>query len=86
MGKTTLFAPCVPNCKIVSYTTKKLLSHIRAPLEFQRKLTRSHFFMRTLYAHIKCIYNFQDKIKCFLEDQSLSAVKNIECFTLSIII
>jgi len=43
--KTTLCAPSAEKCKIVSYIKKYLLSHIRAPFLFERRMICSYIFV-----------------------------------------
>jgi len=76
---------CVPHvqkkCKIVSYIKKYLLSHIRAPFLFWRKVTCSHIFCAETCMILRTVFITECKVQCCLEYLPFSSAKNIEWFT-----
>jgi hypothetical protein len=70
--RTTVCAPCVPI--MAGYIKKRLLSHIRAPFDYQRKVTCTETCLLLQNVFI----SLQGKAEFFLEYLYLSAAKNVE--------
>ena len=78
--RTTVCVPCVS--MMASYVKKRLLSCIRAPFDYQRKVTCTETCLRRQNVFI----SLQGKAEYFLEYLSLSVAKNVEWFTVCTII